>query len=176
MRKDKLCCMFDPLMFYLYAQFWFTCVCCTCCGLVCRPSARSASVRSLGRCGRRVSVLLRSIAIWGARLPFWLRSHFACLFSCLTSVCEFYLLSLLFCPLCARSLCCCSLCLLLLSLVFRLLNPFVVVVYSAIKPVYPSSGLVGTFKSIINLNPHTIRMDILWITVISVNKYQQLHQ
>ena len=92
-----------------------------------------------------------------ARLPFWLRSHFACLFSCLTSVCEFYLLSLLFCPLCARSLCCCSLCLLLLSLVFRLLNPLVVVVvYSAIKPVYPSSGLVGTFKSIINLNPHKL--------------------
>jgi hypothetical protein len=153
-RKDKLCCMFAPLMFYLYAQFGFACVCCTCVDLSARPSARSASVRSLGRCGRRVSVLLRSIAIWGARLPFWLRSHFACLFSCLTSVCEYYLL---FCPLCARSLCCCSLCLLLLSLVFRLLNPLVVVVvYSAIKPVYPSSGLVGTFKSIINLNPHKL--------------------
>ena len=118
------------------------------CRLVCHPSARSASVRISGHCDRRFSVLLRML------LPFWLRSHFACLFSCLTSVCEYYLL---FCPLCARSLCCCSLCLLLLSLVFRLLNPLVVVVvYSAIKPVYPSSGLVGTFKSIINLNPHKL--------------------
>jgi hypothetical protein len=78
-RKDKLCCMFDPLIFYLYAQFGSACVCCACVDLFARPSARSASVRILGYCGRRFSVLLRSITIL-AQISF-------CLFVLLSHLC-----------------------------------------------------------------------------------------
>lgn len=69
-----MCGVFDPLIFYLYTQFGSACVCCTCVDLFARPSARSASVRILSRCGHRFFVLLRATAIL-AQISFCLFVH-----------------------------------------------------------------------------------------------------